>query len=58
MNLDANLLLPMVIAIVIGWLIARVVGFMLKLLLWCVLAGVAYYFFAQVFGWPLPAFLH
>ncbi len=55
MSLD--LLLPIVIAVVIGWLIAKVVGFALKLALWCVLAGVAYYFFAQVFGLPLPAFM-
>ena len=55
MTFDLALLVPAVIAIVIGWLIAKVVGFALKLTLWCVLAGVAYFFFAQVFGWPLPA---
>lgn len=57
MTFDLALLVPAVIAIVIGWLIAKVVGFALKLTLWCVLAGVAYFFFAQAFGWPLPAFM-
>ena len=57
MTFDLALLVPVVIAIVIGWLIAKVVGFALKLTLWCVLAGVAYFFFAQGFGWPLPAFM-
>ena len=41
----------------VGIVAAKVVGFALKLTLWCVLAGVAYFFFAQVFGWPLPAFM-
>ena len=58
MNFDLAMLVPIVIAVVIGWLIAKVVGFALKVTLWCVLAAVAYYFFAQVFGWPLPAFMH
>ena len=57
MNFDPAMLVPIVIAVVIGWLIAKVVGFALKVTLWCVLAAVAYYFFAQVFGWPLPAFM-
>ena len=58
MNPEAAMLVPIVIAVVIGWLIAKVVGFALKVALWCALAAVAYYFFAQVFGWPLPAFMH
>ena len=57
MNPEAAMLVPIVIAVVIGWLIAKVVGFALKVALWCALAAVAYYFFAQVFGWPLPAFM-
>ena len=58
MNFDPAMLVPIVIAVVIGWLIAKVVGFALKVTLWCALAAVAYYFFAQVFGWPWPAFMH
>ena len=58
MNFDPAMLVPIVIAVVIGWLIAKVVGFALKVTLWCALAAVAYYFFAQVFGWLLPAFMH
>ena len=44
----------LVAAIVVGWLAIKVVGWVLKLALWVALAGIAYYFFAEVFGWPWP----
>ena len=43
-----------VAAIMVGWLAIKAVGWVLKLALWGVLAGIAYYFFSQVFGWPWP----
>ena len=44
----------LVAAIVVGWLAIKVVGWVLKLALWVALAGIAYSFFAEVFGWPWP----
>ena len=44
----------LIVMVLLGWLAIKVVGWMLKIALWLLLAGVAYYFFAQVFGWPWP----
>ena len=44
----------LVVMILVGWAAIKVVGFVLKLSLWVVWAGIAYYFFSQVFGWPWP----
>lgn len=43
-----------IVMVLVAWLAIKVVGWMLKLALWVVLAGIAYYFFAQVFDWPWP----
>ena len=42
------------IGILVAWMALRVVGMMLKVALWVLLAGIAYFFFASVFAWPLP----
>lgn len=44
----------LIVMVLVGWAAIKVVGFVLKLTLWAVLAGAAYYFFSQVFGWPWP----
>ncbi|MDO4709139.1 MAG: hypothetical protein Q4B94_04860 [Pseudomonadota bacterium] len=42
------------LAIAVLWMAVKVVSLLLKISLWLLLAGMAYFFFASVFGWPLP----
>lgn len=42
------------LAIALLWMAVKVVSLVLKIGLWILLAGLAYYFFASTFGWPLP----
>ncbi len=44
----------LLVGIVVAWTAVKVVGMALKIALWALLAGIAYFFFASVFGWPLP----
>lgn len=46
--------LLLLFAIVLLWMAIKVVSMLLKVGLWILLAGVAYFFFASVFAWPLP----
>ncbi|MGY0503955.1 hypothetical protein [Luteimonas sp. e5] len=46
--------LLLLIGVIVAWMALRVVGMVLKIALWLLLAAIAYFFFAQVFGWPLP----
>lgn len=42
------------LAIALLWMAVKVVSLVLKIGLWILLSGLAYYFFASAFGWPLP----
>lgn len=44
----------LLIVILLAWAALKVVGMMLKIALWLLLAAAAYFFFAHVFNWPLP----
>ncbi|WP_158601771.1 hypothetical protein [Solilutibacter pythonis] len=44
----------LLIGVIVAWMAVKVIGMMLKVTLWLLLAGIAYFFFASVFGWPLP----
>lgn len=44
----------LLIGLIVAWMAIKVVGMVLKVTLWIVLAGIAYFFFASVFAWPLP----
>lgn len=44
----------LLLAIAVLWMAVKVVSMVLKISLWLLLAGIAYFFFASVFGWPLP----
>lgn len=46
--------IAILVLVVAAWLAIKAVGLVVRLLLWAVVLGAAYWFLAPQFGWPLP----
>jgi len=46
--------IALVVLVLLAWLAFKAIGFMVRIALWVAMAAVAYWLFAQLFGWPVP----